>query len=102
MAQIELAIEMRKRFAAARDFPAQRLTQSIGIDRDQEQPGLAKEVLAGRAFKLGRGGKMYEPVTGIVGAAAKNAVLLGLPPGRSRTDFVDRAHACPKPVVALS
>ena len=60
--QIELAIEMRKQLAVARRFPAQRLAQRVGIDLDQEQPGLAEEMLSGRLRQLRRGGKMNEAV----------------------------------------
>ena len=101
VAEIEFAVEMRKRLTAARNFPAQRLAQPIGIDRDQEQPGLAREVFAGRAFELGSGRKMDEAVAHVVVAAAKYAMPLGLSPCRSRTDFVDRAHAFVGPAACL-
>jgi putative addiction module killer protein len=47
-----------------------------------------------RGFRdLGGGGEMNEPVAGIVRAAAKNALPLGLAPGRCGTDFIDRAQS---------
>ncbi len=55
-AEIEFAIEMRKQFVVARALPAQRLAQRIGIDLDQEQPGLAEEMfLRGLRHLRGRG-----------------------------------------------
>ena len=44
-AEIEFAVEMRKQLVVARRLPAQRFAQRIGIDRDQEQSGLAGKML---------------------------------------------------------
>src|ERR1700737_1616846 len=44
-AQIEFAVEMRKQVAVARWPPTQCLPQHVGIDLDQEQSGLAEEML---------------------------------------------------------
>ena len=41
-AEIEFAVEMRKQFVVARALPAQRVAQRVGVDRDQEQSGLAR------------------------------------------------------------
>ena len=61
-AEIEFAIEMREQLVIARGLPAQRITQRIGIDRDQKQPGLAEKVLF-RGFRdLGSGRKMDESI----------------------------------------
>ena len=53
-AEIELAIEMRKQLVVARALPAQRLAERIGIDLDQEQPGLAEEMLSRGRPRPGR------------------------------------------------
>ena len=47
-AEIEFAVEMRKQLVVARALPAQCRSQRIGIDRDQEQAGLAEEMLPAR------------------------------------------------------
>src|SRR5689334_16360148 len=92
-AEIELAIEMREQLAIARGFPAQLLSQRVGIDADQKQPGLA-EVMLSRGLRQLRGrGEMNVTVPVIVGAAAINALAFRLAPSRSRTDFVDDAQA---------
>ena len=83
---------MRKQLVVARWLPAQASPSAVGIDLNQEQPGLAIEMLARGLGNLRRRGKMDEAVPGIVGAAAVHALPLGLAPGRSRTDFVDPAH----------
>ena len=54
-AEIEFAIEMREQLLIARRLPAQRITQRIGIHRDQEQSGLAEKMLF-RGFRDLRGG----------------------------------------------
>ena len=41
-AEVEFAIEVRKQLVVARGLPAQRVAERIGIDGDQEQPGLAR------------------------------------------------------------
>src|SRR5437868_3907078 len=82
-AEIEFAIEMRKQFAVARRLKAQRVAERIDIHRDQEQPGLAREMFSRGLADLGGGREMNKPVAGIIGAAAKNALPLGLAPGRS-------------------
>ncbi len=101
-AEIEFAIEVRKQFAVARGLPAQRVAERIGIDLDQEQTGLAKEMLAGRLGDLRRGGEMDEAVAQVVGAAAIHTLTLGLAPGRSGRDFVDPAHGLFRLVVESS
>ena len=53
-AEIELAVEMREQFVVARRLPAQRVAQRIGIDRDQEQAGLAGKMLSRRLGDLRR------------------------------------------------
>ena len=53
-AEIEFAIEMRKQLVVARALPAQRVAQRIGIDRDQEQAGLAEKMFS-RGFRDLRG-----------------------------------------------
>ena len=96
-AEIEFAIEMREQLVIARALPAQRIAERIGIDLDQEQAGLAEEMLARGPGHLRRRGKMNEAVAQVVGAAAIDALPFGLPPGRSGADFVDfshRAEAC--------
>src|ERR1700736_3675924 len=83
---------MRKQFVVARGFPPQRVPQRVGIDLDQEQPGLAEEMLPRRLGHLRRCGKMNEAVADIVGAFPVHALPFSLAPGRSGTDFVDAAH----------
>src|SRR5258708_11730548 len=83
---------MRKQLVVARGLPAQRVPQRVGVDLDQEQPGLPKEMLPRRLGHLRGCGKMNEAVADIVGAAPVHALPLGLAPGRSGTDFVDPAH----------
>ncbi len=51
-AEIEFAVEMRKQLVVARRLPAQRVAQRVGIDRDQEQSGLAEEMLSRRLGDL--------------------------------------------------
>jgi hypothetical protein len=91
-AEIEFAIEVRKQLAIARGLPAQRIVEGISIDLDQEQPGLAKEMLADRLDHLLCRRKMNEAVAQVVGAAAIHTLTLGLAPGGSGADFVDFAH----------
>src|SRR4051794_12849415 len=93
---------MRKQFVVARALPAQRLAERIGIDRDQEQAGLAEEMFSRGLGDLGCGGEMNKAVARIIGAAAVDALPLGLAPGRSGTDFVDRAHVSRIPCLSLS
>ena len=52
-AEIEFAIEMRKQLVIARALPAQRRAKRIGIDLDQEQAGLAEEMLSRGLRDLG-------------------------------------------------
>src|SRR5579872_4201927 len=61
-AEIELAIEMRKQFVVARRLPTQRVPQRVGIDLDQEQSGLAEEMLSGGLRYLLGKRKMNKPV----------------------------------------
>src|ERR1700722_7541054 len=83
---------MRKQLVVARPFPPQCIAQGAGIDLDQEQSGLAGEMLSGRLRKLRGARKMNEAVARSIGAAAVHALPLGLAPGRSGTNFVDLAH----------
>src|SRR5258706_6423257 len=83
---------MRKQLVVARGFPAQRVPQPVGVDLDQDQPGLPKEMLPRCLGYLRGERKMNEAVADIVGAAPVHALPLSLAPGRSGTDFVDPAH----------
>ena len=74
-AGVEFAVEMRKQLAAARAFPFQGRAQRLGIDRNQEQPRLPREMLGDGPRHLGRGGKMDEAVALVVGTAAKGALI---------------------------
>src|SRR5207248_11587250 len=69
--EIELAIKMRKQLVIARELAAQGVAERIGIDRDQEQPGLAEVMLSRGLRHLSRGGEMNEPVAGVIRAAAE-------------------------------
>src|SRR5580704_8674622 len=100
-AEVEFAVEMRKQLVVARGLPAQRIAKRIGIDLDQEQPGLAEEMLLGGLRHLRGERKMDEAVPDVVGAAAVHALPLGLAPGRSGTDFVDPAHLFSKSWLSL-
>src|SRR4029453_2497282 len=84
---------MRKQLVIARRFPAQRVAERIRIDRDQEQPGLPEKMFSRGFGDLGGGGEMNKPVAGVISAAAENALSLGLAPGRSGADFIDRAQS---------
>ena len=75
---------MRKQFVVAQTFPAQFVPQGVGVDRDQEQPGLAGIMLARGLGDLGRRGKMDVAVAQIVRAAWVNALPLGLAQGQRR------------------
>ena len=75
-AEIKLTIEMREQLVVARRLPAQRITQRVGIHRDQKQPGLAEKVLLRGLRDLRSGGKMDESVAQIVDAAAECAAAL--------------------------
>src|ERR1700736_3407410 len=92
---------MRKQLVVARPFPAQRIAQGAGIDLDQEQSGLAEEMLLCRLRHLRGRGKMNEAIALVVGAAAVHALPLGLAPGRSGTNFVDPAHVLRSPACRL-
>ena len=83
-ADIEFAIEMRKQLVVARALPAQGVAERVGIDGDQEQPGLAEIMLPRRLGDLGGGGEMDEAVAQVVGTALVDALPLGLAPGRGR------------------
>jgi hypothetical protein len=56
-AEIELAIEMRKQLIVPRTLPAKPPPERIGIDLDQEQPGLAKKKASARSPRPGRRSK---------------------------------------------
>src|ERR1700724_668986 len=99
--EIEFAVKMREQFIMARVFPAQRLSQQIGIDLDQEQPGLAEKVLPRRFRQLRSGRKMDKTVARIGGDAAGHPLPLGLAPGRSGANFVDPAHLLRSPACRL-
>src|ERR1700710_1989298 len=88
---------MRKQFVVARGLPAQGIAERVGIDRNQKQAGLAEEMLLGGLGHLRGRGKMNEAVADVVGTAAVDALPFGLAPGRSRADFVDRAHGFGRP-----
>src|SRR5260370_29653396 len=90
-AKVEFAIEVREQLVIARRFPAQRIPQRVGIDRDQEQAGLPEEMLPRGFGDLRSCGKMNKPIAPVVGAAPVYALALGLPPGRGGAGFVDRA-----------
>src|SRR5262249_47738148 len=62
------------------------------VDLDQKQRSLAGEEFSRGCGDLRRGGKMNVTVTRVIGAAAVDALPLGLTPGRSRADFVDGGH----------
>ncbi len=99
-AEIEFAVEMREQLVIARRLEAQRIAQRVGIDRDQEQAGLAGIMLPRRLGHLRRQREMNEAVARIVGAAPVHALPFGLAPGRSGTNFVDPAHRSNVPSVA--
>src|SRR6266481_7536631 len=101
-AEIEFAIEMREQLVIARRFPAQRIPQRVGIDRDQEEAGLPEEMLPRGLRDLRSCGKVNKAVTCIVGTAPVYALPLGLAPGRGGADFVDRAHGSGVPCLSLS
>src|SRR5579871_317325 len=88
-AEVELAVEMGKQLVIARSLPAQRLAQGVGVDFDQEQPGLAEKVLSRSLRNLGGSRKVDKAVACIVGAATVDALSLGLPPGGCGTNFID-------------
>src|ERR1700722_16825965 len=91
-AEVEFAVEMGEQFIVARPLPPQCVAQTIGIDRDQEQSGLADEVFPCGPRHLRRRGKMDVAVADIDRAAAEHALPLSLAPGRSGADFIDHAH----------
>ena len=91
-AKVEFAVEVRKQFVIARGLPAQRVTQRVGVDRNQEQPCLPEIMLSRRLRDLGRRRKMNVPVAQIVRAAPLDALPFGLAPGRGGSDFIDRGH----------
>ena len=90
--EIEFAVEMRKQFVVARGLPAQGIAQRVGVHRNQKQAGLAEEVFSRGLGDLRRRREMDEAVAYVVLAAPKDALPLGLAPGRGGADFVDRAH----------
>src|ERR1700739_520699 len=92
-AEVEFAVEMGEQFIVARPLPSQCVAQTIGIDRDQEQSGLAEEVFPCGLRHLRRRGKMDVAVADIDRAAAEHTLPLGLAPGRSGADFIDHAHS---------
>src|SRR6185437_4039394 len=77
-AEIERAIEMRKQLVVAGALPAQRVAERVRVDLDQEQPGLADEMLFGGLRHLRGRREMNKAVARIVGAAAIHALSLGL------------------------
>src|SRR5262249_40041532 len=93
-AEIELAIEVRKQLVVARALPAQGLAQRVGVDLDQEQPGLTEKVFPRSLCDLGGSRQMNITVTDIVRAAAIDALPLGLAPGGCGTNFINCGHCC--------
>src|SRR5258708_2627834 len=93
---------MREQLVVARRFPAQRVPQRVGIDRDQEQAGLPEKMLPRGLGDLGSRGKVNKTVARVVGAAPVHTLPLGLAPGRGRADFVDRAHGSGVSCLSLS
>src|SRR5262249_39374002 len=83
---------MREQLAVARRLPPERVAQRIRVHLDQEQSGLAKEILCRGTGNLRGGGKMNKAVARVIGAAAINALPLGLVPGGNGADFIDLSH----------
>ena len=90
--EIKRPIKMREKLIMARPFPAERIAERVSVDRDQEQPCLALEMLAKRFRHLGGGGEMDETIARIIRAAAIDTLPFGLAPGRCRANLVDPAH----------
>src|ERR1700692_304968 len=91
--EIEIAIEMRKQRAAARDLPFQFAAEPARIDAHQHEVALAGEMFGRGLDRLRRGRKMDEAVAHINLGAAKYAGALGVAPERGRADFEDSRHA---------
>ena len=85
--EIESTVQMRKQLAETRWLPLQRVAKRVGIDRNQEKPGLAGEMFCKRACDLGGRGEMDKAVAQVVCAAAIAPLPFGFAPGRSGTNY---------------
>ena len=88
--EIEFTVQMRKQLAETRWLPPQRVAKRVGIDRNQEKPGLAGEMFCKRACDLGLRGEMDEAVAPVVGAATIAPLPFGFTPDRGGTNLVNR------------
>src|SRR5467141_402003 len=77
----QVAVKMRKQFAAARNLPPQRFAERARVDRDQQQI-----LEAGKIFGRCRAdrGEMDEAVARIDGRTAEHTLTFGLTPKRVR------------------
>ncbi len=84
---------MREQRAAARYFPTQRRAERIGVDSNEKQIRLPREMLGRRFPHLIPIGKVDEAVREVDGRSMKQpARRRGLPQG-CRHDLVDARHA---------
>ena len=87
--KIERRVKMRKQRAAARRLPFQLGPETLRIDGEQHETGLAGEMLGQRAFELMGGGEMDEAVADIVGRAFETPFAPRPFVGGFGQDFID-------------
>ncbi len=80
---------MRKQRAAARFLPFQAIAETIGVDLEQHQTGLPREMLVERAAKLIACGEMNETVAAIVGRALETTFADGFRKSGFGADFIE-------------
>jgi hypothetical protein len=85
---------MREERAAARDLPAQRRAEAVGLDGDEHEAGLAREVPGQRAGKRVAGREMHEAVGAVDGRSLGLAGCLEVRPFVVAEQLVDQ-HVIP-------
>ena len=83
---------MREEIAATGRLVAQIVTESIAIDRDEQQIVLAREVARGRFPRLLCRREMEVPINNVDGSSLKDSGCFSLPPERFGTYLKDDFH----------
>src|SRR5258706_2289781 len=88
-AQRELGIEVGEFVSAPRDIPSQGFAERGGLNGNEQEALLGREVLVAGCAQLMRGGEVDEAVAQIIGRAREDARLRGLVPFLPPHDLED-------------
>src|SRR2546423_14032300 len=98
----QVAVKMRKQFAAARNLPSQRLAERVRVDRHQQQVLEAGKILGGGRADLRGRGEMDEAVAQVDRRTVEHILPLGVTPKRLRADLVDGRHGAAPRTLAFA